>query len=173
MTTIKTNQTYQVNSSYGLDNLTSKLEKNQKAVLTRLDNNTYAIKVIKKPNAITGLIAKISGKERKEARSLQDFKSSLVISEAKQLNTKYPNIQKRWDAASREEKINLREELIKYKIESDPKLVKLKVKFIDHPEKLQELASKIRPEVDVDHDFNGTLDIINNHIKALSRSGDL
>jgi hypothetical protein len=173
VTTIKTNQTYQVNSSYGLDNLTSKLEKNQKAVLTRLDNNTYAIKVIKKPNAITGLIAKISGKERKEARSLQDFKSSLVISEAKQLNTKYPNIQKRWDAASREEKINLREELIKYKIESDPKLVKLKVKFIDHPEKLQELASKIRPEVDVDHDFNGTLDIINNHIKALSRSGDL
>ena len=173
MTTIQTNQTYQVNSSYGLDNLTSKLEKNQKAVLTRLDNNTYAIKVVKKPNAISGLIAKISGKERKETRSLQDFKSSLVINEAKQLNTKYPNIQKRWDSANREEKINLREELIKYKIESDPKLVKLKVKFADHPEKLQELASKIRPEVDVDHDFKGTLDIINNHIKALSKSGEL
>ena len=173
MTTIQTNHTYQVNSSYGLDNLTSKLDKNQKAVLTRLDNNTYAIKVVKKPNAIAGFIAKLSGQEKKELRSLQDFKSSLVISEAKQLNTKYPNIQKRWDSASREDKINLREELIKYKIESDPKLVKVKVKYADHPDKLQELASKIRPEVSVDHDFNGTLDIINNHLRALSKNGEL
>jgi hypothetical protein len=35
MTTIKTNHTYQVDSSYGLENLTSKPEKNQKAVVAR------------------------------------------------------------------------------------------------------------------------------------------
>jgi len=170
MTKIQTNQTYQINSSYGLENLTSKLEKNQKAVLTQLGNNTYAIKVVKKPNAIASFVAKLSGQEKKELRSLQDFKSSLVISEAKQLNTKYPNIQKRWDSASREDKINLREELIKYKIESNPKL---KTKFADHPEKLDQLASKIRPEIDIDHNFQGTIDNIVLRLRSLERAGEL
>jgi hypothetical protein len=137
MTTIKTNHTYQVDSSYGLENLTSKLEKNQKAVVARLSDNTYAIKVVSKPNAISSFIAKISGQEKRESRSLQDFKSSSAINEAKYLNKTYPNIQKRWETGSRQEKIDLREEVIKYKIESNPKL---KIKFANQPEKLQELA---------------------------------
>jgi len=170
MTKIQTNQTYQINSSYGLDNLTSKLEKNQKAVVTRLGNNTYAIKVVKKPNAVASFVAKLSGQEKKELRSLQDFKSSLVINEAKHLNTKYPNIEKKWNSASREDKINLREEVIKYKIESNPKL---KTKFAEHPEKLDQLASKIRPEVAIDHDFRGTLDIVDTHLRHLAKDGQL
>ena len=164
MTTIKTNHTYQVDSSYGLENLTSKLEKNQKAVVARLSDNTYAIKVVSKPNAISSFIAKISGQEKRESRSLQDFKSSLAINEAKYLNKTYPNIQKRWETGSRQEKIDLREEVIKYKIESNPKL---KIKFANQPEKLQELASTIRPEISVDLDFSGTLDAINARLKKL------
>jgi hypothetical protein len=164
MTTIKTNHTYQVDSSYGLENLTSKLEKNQKAVVARLSDNTYAIKVVSKPNAISSFIAKISGQEKRESRSLQDFKSSLAINEAKYLNKTYPNIQKRWETGSRQEKIDLREEVIKYKIESNPKL---KIKFANQPEKLQELASTIRPEISVDQDFSGTLDAINARLKKL------
>jgi len=164
MTTIKTNNTYQVDSSYGLENLTSKLEKNQKAVVARLSDNTYAIKVVPKPNAISSFIAKISGQEKRESRSLQDFKSSLAINEAKYLNKKYPNIQKRWETGSRQEKIDLREEVIKYKIESNPKL---KTKFANQPEKLQELANSIRPEISVDQDFSGTLDAINARLRKL------
>lgn len=164
MSTIKTNHTYQVDSSYGLENLTSKLEKNQKAVVARLSDNTYAIKVVSKPNAISSFIAKISGQEKRESRSLQDFKSSLAINEAKYLNKTYPNIQKRWETGSRQEKIDLREEVIKYKIESNPKL---KIKFANQPEKLQELASTIRPEISVDQDFSGTLDAINARLKKL------
>jgi hypothetical protein len=170
MTTIKTNNTYQVNSSYGFDNLTSKLDKNQKAVLTRLGDNTYAIKVVKKPNIVSAFIAKISGQEKKELRSLQDFKASLAINEAKYLNTKYPNIQKRWENASPQDKIELRQEVIKYKIESNPKLA---AKFRDHPEKLEELASRIRPEIDIDHDFRGISDSVNAKLRNLAKSGEI
>lgn len=134
-------------------------------MVTRLSNNTYGIKVISKPNAISSFIAKISGQEKKELRSLQDFKSSLAISEAKYLNKKYPDIKKRWGSGSQQEKINLREEVIKYKIESN---MRLKAKFADRPEKLQELASALRPEIGIDQDFAGTLDAINSRLKKLA-----
>lgn len=170
MPRIESNHTYWVDSSYDLDNLTSKLEKNQKAVVTRMADKTYAINVVPKPSGIASLIAKLSGQEKRELRSLRDFRASLVLNDSKQLNAKYPNIQKRWESATREEKIGLREEVIKYTIESNPKL---KAKFADHPEKFNELVSRIRPEVDVDHNFNGTLDIVNNHLRKLAKSGNL